>query len=384
MPVQTLKSLALKLCLQNIRDIEDVGDYSYDEVREILLKLPSPKQLKRIELASPQICENETDANTAELWMSFCRRDILNWDMIWQALPDEERPKLGWKVYSHYEKRYREKLAKDGEEVRAKYAKILEDKKKNQSRLLKPSELPLQKKKRRAPGISAPKPTAPGASAVRKLRQGAKTGIQPRAGPQTGSSNVFGPRVPVLSREELERRRAARAAKDKAQTSKPVTPILLAKNTLRAARPTNQSANSTKATASAPIKSGIKRDRSGVAKADVPKEDISYLDWPRSKRPIKVGRRSSSSSSSSSPATRLAPLKKKEIDDLDNLFSEPEETSERPPAKKGRTEPAKVPSPSASPRSSPVRSTASQSPVKGPVKILRRAPYDPLFRRRIR
>lgn len=92
------------LFLTEKADIEDIGDYPYELVRPVLLKVENAKQLKLLEDNCPQIIGADE-----EIWRALIKRDIP------KNVPDRDTmepkdPKKWFKVY--------QKLQKQGEEAR--------------------------------------------------------------------------------------------------------------------------------------------------------------------------------------------------------------------------------------------------------------------------
>jgi len=88
----------------NITDIEDVGDYPYELVRPVLLKVENAKQLKLLEHNCPQLIGADE-----EIWRALIKRDIP------KIVPERDTmepkdPKNWFKVY--------QKLQRQGETAR--------------------------------------------------------------------------------------------------------------------------------------------------------------------------------------------------------------------------------------------------------------------------
>lgn len=71
MPAPSLSRMVQNTIARNIANLQDVGDLRYDLVRPLLKQITNPEQLRALELASPQVAENDE-----ELWKSFIVRDI--------------------------------------------------------------------------------------------------------------------------------------------------------------------------------------------------------------------------------------------------------------------------------------------------------------------
>ncbi|KAI9789038.1 MAG: hypothetical protein M1816_006393 [Peltula sp. TS41687] len=147
MPASSLIDIAKAICLKNIKDINDVGDAPYETVRDVLLKVPSPEQLRKIEIASPQIM-----GQTAELWQKFIERDI----PMWKTVPHvPKNPKVAYKVYYKLKADAQAKLDKDQSALKNAFQKIAAEKEAKKSRLVDISEVPNIGKHTR---IGGPKP----------------------------------------------------------------------------------------------------------------------------------------------------------------------------------------------------------------------------------
>lgn len=111
MPAPSLLEISRRLCIKNISSLEDVGDTPYPLIRPILLKIENSDQLRRIELASPQILGQD-----GEIWLNLIKSDIPGWE----KRPHEAKdPTKWWKVYR--------KLQEDVAEERRQSEKKLQE-----------------------------------------------------------------------------------------------------------------------------------------------------------------------------------------------------------------------------------------------------------------
>lgn len=85
--------------------IEDVGALEYFQIKPILNRIDSVDQLRRIELASPQIMGDD-----AEIWQKFIARDIPNWKSKNYA---PKNPVKWYEVYCKYRKEQKEEIERD-------------------------------------------------------------------------------------------------------------------------------------------------------------------------------------------------------------------------------------------------------------------------------
>lgn len=115
MPAKSLYRLAVGVGIANIRstllasvttrtrlmrktDIEDIGDYPYELVRPVLLKVENAKQLKLLEDNCPQIIGADE-----EIWRTLIKRDIPK--LVPQRDTTEPKdPKNWYKVYQKLQK----------------------------------------------------------------------------------------------------------------------------------------------------------------------------------------------------------------------------------------------------------------------------------------
>ena len=116
MPVPTLWDLSKAKLIQYIDCLDDVGDYPYELLRDVLIKIKSPDQLAKLETNSPQIC-----GFTWRSWKKFIERDIPAW-LHPQPEPDPESEKENQALWTR--KLYR-KLMKHTEHERKAQEEVL-------------------------------------------------------------------------------------------------------------------------------------------------------------------------------------------------------------------------------------------------------------------
>ena len=114
-----------------------VGDLPYELVRPILLKVQAPEQLHAIEQASPQLI-GETD----ELWLSFIKRDVPNWETK-RHMPSD--PKNWLKVWKKLRKEAQEEMNQGKGDLVAALSSIKKEREKNQSTIVSTKQLPKPK-----------------------------------------------------------------------------------------------------------------------------------------------------------------------------------------------------------------------------------------------
>ena len=132
----SLRSLATKVAIRHVNQLQDVGDLPYELVKPILRKVPTADLLHDIELGSPQIVGHD-----GEIWIALCKRDILGYD----KLEDDKEPIDPADWYKVYNKLRREAKAIEEAERQKVHASLqaLRDEKK--SRQIKRVELKGQK-----------------------------------------------------------------------------------------------------------------------------------------------------------------------------------------------------------------------------------------------
>lgn len=119
MSPSSLLRMACRACIKNIRSITDVGDASYQIVRSVLLRIENPQQLRKIELASPQICGQD-----GEIWLEFIKRDVPNWD---KKPYEPENPKKWYKAYKKLVMDSQKEVEDDAAELKATMDRIKQD-----------------------------------------------------------------------------------------------------------------------------------------------------------------------------------------------------------------------------------------------------------------
>ncbi|KAI9803825.1 MAG: hypothetical protein M1825_001705 [Sarcosagium campestre] len=135
MPAPSLYETARKMTLKNLKYIMDVGEAPYEKVRDVLIKLDSPEQLRRLEEASPQICGPD-----AEIWRAFIARDIPQW---WTKTPQEPKNPQNWhKLYKKFLREKQADMDKDAEKLKAAMDEHKKDQASHTSRLVDTSVLP--------------------------------------------------------------------------------------------------------------------------------------------------------------------------------------------------------------------------------------------------
>ncbi|PNS20741.1 hypothetical protein CAC42_2986 [Sphaceloma murrayae] len=93
MGAPTLVSMSRRTAVKHVDDIMTFADLAPHLLPPIIRKVSSPKQLRDLEIDSPQIVGLPA---TVEQWKAFIRRDIPNWE---KKTLEPKNPALWWKVY---------------------------------------------------------------------------------------------------------------------------------------------------------------------------------------------------------------------------------------------------------------------------------------------
>ncbi|KAI9824892.1 MAG: hypothetical protein M1832_001497 [Thelocarpon impressellum] len=134
MPPSSLLRLAKKKCIANIQGINDVGGQPYEQVRDVLLQVQNPEQLRRIEENSPQI-----QGQTGEIWLRYIQRDVQNYD-LWFFPPAEAK---NWsRTYQTLKKNADADLARSEEKLSREMKALARERAKKTSQLVPLAELP--------------------------------------------------------------------------------------------------------------------------------------------------------------------------------------------------------------------------------------------------
>ncbi|KAI9844136.1 MAG: hypothetical protein M1838_002301 [Thelocarpon superellum] len=134
MPAPSLLRIAKRTCVRNIKAIVDVGDVPYEVVRDVLIRVENPDQLRQIELVSPQVCGED-----AEIWMGYIKRDISGWA---EKPHQPKNPKNWYKVYQKLRMESQAEVDRDTSKLRAAMEGRMAEKGKNTSKLVDMADLP--------------------------------------------------------------------------------------------------------------------------------------------------------------------------------------------------------------------------------------------------
>ncbi|KAH8155134.1 uncharacterized protein LAJ45_00143 [Morchella importuna] len=112
-PVKSLYALCKNVLIKYVDTIDDVGDIDYHILRPILLKITTPKQLKKLELNCPHLLPH-----TSEIWHKLITRDF-GASALSKRSPPSSNPHAWARVY--------EKHLSDAEAASAASAKTLRE-----------------------------------------------------------------------------------------------------------------------------------------------------------------------------------------------------------------------------------------------------------------
>ncbi|KAI0020998.1 RNA polymerase II transcription factor SIII subunit A-domain-containing protein [Xylariomycetidae sp. FL0641] len=155
MAVKSLVELCTIVCIQNIKDITDVGGAPYMVLRPILMKIDNAKQLRQIEEASPHL-----ERDTGECWQRLIGREF-------RALSEKHKfeprnPRSWHKVYEKYKRMDDEQKAEAQAKLKQALNKINSNKKANTSRVVDYDSHKLTRLPRDVRNGAGPRRTGPG------------------------------------------------------------------------------------------------------------------------------------------------------------------------------------------------------------------------------
>ncbi|KAI9761674.1 MAG: hypothetical protein M4579_000908 [Chaenotheca gracillima] len=150
MPAPTLVQLAKRGCIKNLSAIVDVGDAPYEIVRDVLVKIRDPEQLRQVEISSPQICGEDS-----EVWLEIIKRNIPDWE----SKPHTPKNPQNWyKVYRKLHKDNEAAVLKDAEVLKAAMQGIKTERASHTSKLVDMNALPDNLRKHTKVGGSSRQP----------------------------------------------------------------------------------------------------------------------------------------------------------------------------------------------------------------------------------
>ncbi|KAF4122464.1 elongin-A [Geosmithia morbida] len=220
--VRSLVELASAACVKNVRLLEGVGYLPYENVRHLLMRVDSAKQLRRIELNSPQL-----DGQTGELWLRLIEKDF---PIEFRAKAYKPQDPTKWfKVWEKYQRDHDKAIAESEANFRDAIVGIQQEKAKNTSKIVESRLLPRKVPTKRwgsgggsgtlgngalTFGGGSRTRTHNGASVMRKVRRevreiaaihGSLSKVTPAGGQRAASSAVLKAPQAMIN----ERRRAA-------------------------------------------------------------------------------------------------------------------------------------------------------------------------------
>jgi elongin-A len=127
---------------KNVKELTNAGDFlPYETLRPILLKVDSARQLRQLELNSPQI-----EGETGEVWLKLIEKDF---PMEYRAqLFKPPDPSKWYKVYEKYKKIHDRSVQESEAKLRQALAGLAEDNERNTSKIVN-KKLPSRVVKRR-------------------------------------------------------------------------------------------------------------------------------------------------------------------------------------------------------------------------------------------
>ncbi|KAF5688554.1 RNA polymerase II transcription factor SIII subunit A [Fusarium circinatum] len=130
MPPKSLLELATAACIKNIRELDSVGDFlPYKAVRLLLLKIDNAKQLRTIELNSPQI-----QGETGEVWLKLIKHEFPM--EVKQKAYKPPNPTKWYRVYEKYKSDHQKALLESEAKLKNALMGLKEDKEKNTSKIV--------------------------------------------------------------------------------------------------------------------------------------------------------------------------------------------------------------------------------------------------------
>ncbi|RGP64519.1 rna polymerase ii transcription factor siii elongin subunit a [Fusarium sporotrichioides] len=130
MPAKSLMDIATAACLKNIRSIDSVGELLlYQTVRQILLKIDNPKQLRNIELNSPQI-----QGETGEVWLKIIKHEF---PMEFKQKAYKPTNPTEWhRVYAKYKKDHQKALDESEAKLKNAFMGLQQDRAKTKTMIV--------------------------------------------------------------------------------------------------------------------------------------------------------------------------------------------------------------------------------------------------------
>ncbi|KAL0939401.1 RNA polymerase ii transcription factor siii subunit [Colletotrichum truncatum] len=147
--VKSLAELCIQVCQRHITELSSVGNgdaLQYHHVRDILLRVTNPAQLREIELNSPHI-----QGETSELWQRLIKKEFPSESHEKNYAP--KNPTKWYKIYERYAEERRESQQQAEAELRAKFQGLQQKRDNNVSRIVDQRYLPKPPKTGRTFGL---------------------------------------------------------------------------------------------------------------------------------------------------------------------------------------------------------------------------------------
>ncbi|OHE90744.1 RNA polymerase II transcription factor SIII subunit A [Colletotrichum orchidophilum] len=133
-PTKSLAELCIAMCQRHITELSSVGNgdaLQYHHVRDILLRVINPAQLREIELNSPFI-----QGETSELWLRLIKKEFPSESHEKNYAP--KNPSKWYKIYERYAEERREAQQQAEAELLARVQGLQQKKDNNVSRIVDP------------------------------------------------------------------------------------------------------------------------------------------------------------------------------------------------------------------------------------------------------
>ncbi|KAK1639020.1 RNA polymerase II transcription factor SIII subunit A [Colletotrichum phormii] len=133
-PTKSLAELCIAMCQRHITELSSVGNgdaLQYHHVRDILLRVINPAQLREIELNSPFI-----QGETSELWLRLIKKEFPSESHEKNYAP--KNPSKWYKIYERYAEERREAQQQAEAELLARVQGLRQKKDNNVSRIVDP------------------------------------------------------------------------------------------------------------------------------------------------------------------------------------------------------------------------------------------------------
>ncbi|KAL1999837.1 hypothetical protein VTN02DRAFT_3896 [Thermoascus thermophilus] len=192
MPPPSLLQLCTRAAIQNVKNLNDIGEMPYSLARPFLLKIESPGQLRFLEQRSPHIMQDDK-----ELWLEFIKRDIPEWERF--DLPEESD--CWYDVYRDLLEQVQRRVDEDAEKMKLALEGINSERSKHGSKFIVD---------RRSIRLPKERPTAKQRYASHDRRMG---GIPPVFVNRSDGAFLVGCRRPELPRSQTPKKGSPFAVK---------------------------------------------------------------------------------------------------------------------------------------------------------------------------